>query len=438
MTKLDGGSGLSAVWRKVVVWFLQILTTACGGLDMFADSKSPARVTDVKVAGQFAEWGDALGVVGGGYAVMLQSSTGKAFWSSIGPKGGFVVAGVEANETYYFVVLGRDYRLLAHLESASDSQGSRRTILSIGEQDLSMGTLTVTDGVVRASRQQDFGFLSVLGVIPPAPVAFAANRPTAEVTPNPDIDLDGLPNWVDADWDGDGVPNLVDDALYGNGVDTALTWQQHYGLALGGFGYITCSWLAKATTFSHLCTLDAQLESITGARLVTDGTEVEFSQASGAENHGLWSLDFSRDVPAGQDSASLVGRLALVSVTLVNGKQVGYVVPLGGAAPYTVESADAIMIGDALTATLSVNGWDNRSGVRLQALVTNAESGLTRALSGPLVVPTTALSGLKSWPLVDGATYDVSLRLLFPSPMAGVLGSAVEAAALRGISWTSQ
>lgn len=421
-----------------LVALVLLVQASCGPLDDFAGSKrKESSSRTVSVSGIFADWGDAVRSVAGGKFVLVNAASSRAFWGDIRDNGAFAVADVQVNESYYAMVIGPDFRLSARLLSAPNASGLRRAVFSVGESDVLLGSLTMRDGIATSSRQRTISFVGTTGLVPAVPVPFVAARPSGDRKPDPDIDQDGYPNMVDPDWDGDGVPNVVDAALYSDGSDSSLSWNQHYGLAIGDFGFLACSWLLRSSLHSHRCVLSASDVGIRNARIETDGAAADFSAGVGTVRDDVWTAEFTRETPKGREHESLLGRLGLVSVVEEGGLAHGYVVQMGGAAPYTLGKASAQMEGDLLTATVDVAGWDEREGVYLQAIVTGDQGEWVRSTSAPLEVPVTTLSGLLGWPLVAGQKYDVVLRVVLPSHLAGLVGSAIETPPLTGVTWSN-
>ena len=424
----------------VAVW----LVSSCGGLDLLfsASEKSDSQGTGggepLTVSGQLAAWGSAIGSIAGGHMVLMDTATGRAHWGEIASDGSFTVKDVTQGLAYSVVAVGPDFRFLATLQAPPDAKGLRRTALIPVSGAGSLGTLTLSGQRLIASGADATSFSATLGVIPDAAVPFAGTLGLVDALLLHDLDQDGVPNSVDADWDGDGVANSLDPALYASGPDESLGWRDHLGLARGDQGWLGCMWLSEREKFTHRCHFHSSRGGVRGVALKTHGLEVEFAESPGAQNKEMWSVEFQKAIESGRERESLLGRLAFVTVTEDDGAKTGYVVQIGDPVTFSIVAASVQMVGDKLAASTELSSAESAQNLFLQAIVTNDNATWTRVVSAPFEVPTTNLPGLSTWPVSEDETYTVTLRLVLPAPMAGVLGSALQHVPLPGVTWSAQ
>jgi hypothetical protein len=368
----------------------------------------------------------------------MDTATGRAHWGEIASDGSFTVKDVTQGLAYSVVAVGPDFRFLATLQAPPDAKGLRRTALIPVSGAGSLGTLTLSGQRLIASGADATSFSATLGVIPDAAVPFAGTLGLVDALLLHDLDQDGVPNSVDADWDGDGVANSLDPALYASGPDESLGWRDHLGLARGDQGWLGCMWLSEREKFTHRCHFHSSRGGVRGVALKTHGLEVEFAESPGAQNKEMWSVEFQKAIESGRERESLLGRLAFVTVTEDDGAKTGYVVQIGDPVTFSIVAASVQMVGDKLAASTELSSAESAQNLFLQAIVTNDNATWTRVVSAPFEVPTTNLPGLSTWPVSEDETYTVTLRLVLPAPMAGVLGSALQHVPLPGVTWSAQ
>lgn len=402
----------------LVVWWL----VACGG----SKEKKEDRVTGlVDVSGVFTEWDGAFAAYRGSSFMLLDVQSSVVSRGLLDDSGAFMIKSVEADRSYYGLLIGADFRLLGRLELGVSGSETRLPVFRLDQTQGDLGVLVVREGVIHTSQRDGLEAESKLGKIEKEPVVFAKNLPkNSELDLDPDIDGDGIPNVIDGDVDGDGIPNVLDEGTFADANNENLSWQLSYESNIRDFGYVSCSYLLGTTQIQHRCVLQSPRDSVAAAKLRTLATEVDFKRASSGSGDQVWVAEFNRDVSA----ESLLRRIAFVDANLLDGAKKSFVSYLGEKLPFAFKSASVELRQDQITAQLELVGWREPEGTQLQVVVTDAATSRVMVFSEAVSLPKTTFKGVEA--MFAGATaesrYLVQLRIICPGQLPGLLGSGVE------------